>query len=67
MDINFGGFGKLGAIFLFWLVGVNKLNWMGALVTKELEGVGAGVLGIVFVFDMLWRGKKYILKNIIKW
>lgn len=67
LDTNFGGPGKLGATPPFWLVGVNKSNWMGASATKELEGVGAGVLGTAPVLDMLWRGKKYTPKNITKW
>lgn len=67
LDTNFGGPGKLGATPPFWLVGVNKSNWMGASATKELEGVGAGVLGTAPVLDMLWRGKKYTQKNITKW
>ena len=54
---NLGGPGKLLVTPPLGLVGDNKSNWMGASATKELEGVGAGVLGRGWppVLDMLWK------------
>ena len=57
MVTNLGGPGKLLVTPPLGLVGDNKSNGMGASATKELGGVGAGVLGrgCPPVLDMLWK------------